>query len=198
MNGGNRPHARHLRLELTAHCPALQSSGYRRSIRRAPDSRSEDLLLFRCCLRRCRRPDKPCRLQARCVLGARGGSCECERARRGPSQCSGTVRFSAFLGLGGRVPGPEHLCTCPYLLGPQPFGLSPRPRSSPPASPRFCLPKSQPPVHHRKPTLPAPRPGGAGVGGRQGQSHSAEGAATTSCLLLLLHLLLVVSSPSPF
>lgn len=36
MNGGNRPHARHRRLELTAHCPAPQSSGYRRSIRPAP------------------------------------------------------------------------------------------------------------------------------------------------------------------
>ena len=83
-----------------------------------------------------------------------------------PRSALGLCASLPFWGWGGVSPAQSILVLAPTSWDPGPFGLSPRPRSSPPASTRFCLPKSQPPVHHRKPTLPAPRPGG--VGGEAG------------------------------
>lgn len=61
----------------------------------------------------------------------------------------------------GACPRPGASLYSPLPPGtPGPFGLSPRSRSSPPAFPRFCLPKSQPPVHHRSQLFLLRAPGG--------------------------------------
>lgn len=107
----------HRRLELTAHCRAPQSSDYPKSIRLASVAAPRTC----CCYAAAAATAtgrKPAAFRLSAVWEPKGGPRECERARRGPSQCSGTVRFSVFLGLGGVSPALSILVLAPTSRDP--------------------------------------------------------------------------------